>query len=84
MPCPDMKVSDPMGHLCRRLEALWIARSPATLPIELAECLNSKRINWRQAMAILTAIGIKPGSAEWSQASDLWQKSQLKGRSHDD
>ena len=79
MPCPNLKVYDPMQHLCRYLEALWIARSPATLPIELVEFLNSKRVDWTQVMAVLTALGIKPGSCWWIQVSDLWQQCQTKG-----
>jgi len=75
MPCPDLLVNDPMGSLCRYLDALWLSRR-TTLPVPLAQALNVKRVDWRQAMAILTAVGVKPGEPVWTQAADLWQRCQ--------
>ena len=75
MPCPDLRVNDPMGHLCRFLDALWIARRCA-LPVPLAQALQVKRVDWRQAMAILAAVGVMPSDPEWARAADLWQRCQ--------
>ena len=80
MPVPDRPVDDPRGQLAGLLERLYL-RSGRSLPRELADAITLRTFSWRQVMAILAAVGIKPGSTEYEQARGLWRRTEVRRRS---